>query len=484
MISSEGLNPEICFRALKSRDRRLEGRFVVAVKTTKIYCRLGCPAPIPKQKNVVFLSCAAAAEEAGFRPCRRCRPEIAAQVSTWPDTSRTVTRALRLIAEGALDGDGGVAELADQLGITERHLRRLFANHLGASPISVAQTQRVHLARRLLEDTSCSIMEIALSSGFSSLRRFNYVYRKTFAASPSLVRRQKSVEKSNGITLRISYKPPYEWDSINSFLAGRAIPGVEFLEPLVYRRSVLINAGPAGIEIGPVRGEDCLQLSIHTQLPADLLMVVEKVRRIFDLGCDPKQVEECLAKDRRLAPLVNRWPGLRVPGAWDPFETAIRAILGQQVSVRAATTLAGRLVKDFGTPIEVGLPQVTHLFPTAGKLAKSDLSRIGIPRSRAKAIQDFSQAVESRKVALDGSKTLEETVASLTALPGIGNWTAHYIAMRALGEPDAFPCEDLGIKKALFGNRKKSTKAETLKIAEGWRPFRAYATMLLWRTLA
>lgn len=468
---------------MSSRDRRFEGRFVTAVRTTHVYCRPGCPAPLPKRQNVTFFPHAAAAEAAGYRPCRRCRPELSPELRPWPDTSRTVTRAVRLIAGGALDGDGTLDDLVMRLGVGERHLRRLFARHLGASPIALAQTRRVHFARRLLDETSLSMTDIALAAGFSSVRRFNDVFRQTFARSPSEVRTTSHPAETADVVLRLPFAPPYDWDALIVFLAARAIPGVESLADGVYRRSIEVDGTAAGIEVRLVAGEDCLRLRVVATLPIDLLRVVERVRRLFDLDCDPKRIASHLGRDRTLAGLVRTHPGLRVPGAWDPFEMAVRAILGQQVSVRGASTLAGRIAQTFGVASTCGLPGVTHHFPSASRLAGGDLRRIGMPSARASAIQGLARAVAGRSIVLDGSRDLETTVAALTTLPGIGPWTAHYIAMRALGEPDALPAEDLGIKKALARNGLRPTRTNILDAAEAWRPFRAYAVMHLWRSL-
>lgn len=478
------LDARACFRALTSRDRRFEGRFVTAVQTTRVYCRPGCPAPIPKRQNVVFYAHAAAAEEAGYRPCRRCRPELSPELRTWPDTSRTVTRAVRLIAEGALDGAGNIEDLGTRLGLSGRHLRRLFAKHLGASPIAVAQTRRVHLARRLLDETALPITDVALSAGFSSVRRFNDVFRQTFALSPTTARARRQDSPDRGaVILRLPFAPPYDWDSMIAFLATRAIPGVEAVGDGRYRRSIEIEGVRAAFEVHRVTGENCLRLRLLAALPLDLLRITERVRGLFDLDCDPRRIARHLSRDKRLAAHVRRRPGLRLPGAWDPFEMAVRAILGQQVSVRGACTLAGRLAQSFGERAQVELPGVTHTFPTAARLAGADLRQIGLPSARAAAIRNLASAISEGRLVLDGSRDLDATIAALTALPGIGPWTAQYIAMRALREPDAFPAGDLGIRKALARNGDTLGPAAVERAAEAWRPFRAYAVMHLWRNL-
>jgi AraC family transcriptional regulator of adaptative response / DNA-3-methyladenine glycosylase II len=391
---------------------------------------------------------------------------------------------MRLIAGGALDGDGRLDQMVRRLGVGERHLRRLFAKHLGASPIALAQTRRVHFARRLLDETALPVTEIAHAAGFSSVRRFNDLFRQTFGRSPSQLRTARAGGDTADLVLRLPFAAPYDWHAVKSFLATRAIPSVESLSENSYRRSIEIDGRGAGMEVRYDAGENCLRLRVVAPFPVDLLHVVGRVRRLFDLDCDPRQIASHLRRDRRLAPLVRRHPGLRVPGAWDPFEMAVRAILGQQVSVRGASTLAGRIAQTFGVASSVSLPGVTHLFPAASRLVDADLRSIGLPGARAAAIQGLARAVNDRLVVLDGSEDLETTVAALTTLPGIGPWTAHYIAMRALGEPDALPEGDLGLRKALAQRGREPSRTAILAAAEAWRPFRAYAVMYLWRSLS
>jgi AraC family transcriptional regulator, regulatory protein of adaptative response / DNA-3-methyladenine glycosylase II len=394
-----------------------------------------------------------------------------------------VARAVRLIAEGALDGEGDLEALGTRLGVGGRHLRRLFARHLGASPIAVAQTRRVHFARRLLDETALSITDVALSAGFSSVRRFNDVFRRTFGMAPSDARSRHDRPETAEVRLRLPYVPPYDWDWMLAFLRTRAIPGVEAADERGYQRSIEIGGATAGFEVHRIPGEDCLSVRLVAALPSDLLVIVERIRWQFDLDCDPRQIARHFRRDSRLALAVRKHPGLRVPGAWDPFEMAVRAILGQQVSVKAASTLAGRLVEAFGVPATLDLAGVTHRFPAAARLADADIARIGIPAARAHAIRCLAAAVAGNVLPLDGSRELDATVHALRELPGIGPWTAEYIAMRALREPDAFPAGDLGVRKALAPDRKLS-QAEVLRMADPWRPFRAYAVMHLWRSLS
>jgi AraC family transcriptional regulator of adaptative response / DNA-3-methyladenine glycosylase II len=475
---------EACFRAMTSRDPRFDGRFVVAVPTTRVYCRPSCPAALPKPRNVRFYAHPAAAEEEGFRPCRRCRPELSPDLRTWPDTSRTVARAMRLITEGALDGDGGVASLADRLGVGDRHLRRLFAKHLGASPIAILQTQRIHFARRLLDETTLPITDLALRAGFSSIRRFNDVFRRTFAVAPSRVRSARSESDTGELRLRLPFAAPYDWAAMLAFLGPRAIPGVESVDDDRYRRSIEVGGVRTAIEVRHRPGDRQLELRILAPLPPDLLRVVGRTRLTFDVDSDPVRIARHLSRDRRLSSLVQRAPGLRLPGAWDPFELAVRAILGQQVSVRAASTLAGRLAARFGTAVKTPFADLTHCFPSPASLGDADLSGIGIPTARAETIRRVAGAVATGLLVLDGSRASGETVAALRRLRGIGDWTAQYIAMRALGEPDAFLKDDLGVRKALTKNGEPPSPGTIVRLAEAWRPYRAYGVLHLWRSLA
>lgn len=497
------LDHETCYRAFRSRDRRFEGRFVVGVTTTGVYCRPGCPARLPRRENVRFLPSTAAAEEEGFRACMRCRPDTSPDSAAWMGTSATIARALRLIDEGALN-DGGVEDLAARLGMGERHLRRLFVQRLGAPPRSIARTRRAHFARKLLEETELPIRTVAISAGFGSTRRFNTAMRETFGRPPRDLRRARraaakrlaggnggtlasycaacDVAQADGLVLRLPFKPPLDWDSLLGFLAPRAIPGVELVDGETYIRAIRVEGSTGVIAASPIRGENAIRLRVHAQVGPGLDRVARRARRLFDLNADPDRIARDLRKDPLLAPLVRRAPGLRVPGAWDGFETAVRAILGQQVSVRGATTLAGRLVERFGTSLTgsrmaVSPRNISHLFPDPGKLAGADLAGIGLPRTRAEAIRSLARAAVAGEIRFCASMEHEESVRRLCALRGIGPWTAQYIAMRVLGEPDALPSGDLGLQRAL-----KMNAARLEKRSESWRPWRAYAAMHLWRS--
>lgn len=478
------LDRDACYRALQTRDARFDGRFYTAVRTTGIFCRPICPARTPKIENCLFLPSAAAAHQMGFRPCLRCRPETAPGVASWRGTAATVGRALHLIAEGAMDGDG-VDRLAERLGIGARHLRRLFDQHVGAAPVSVAQTHRILFAKALLDQTGLSMIDVALAAGFGSVRRFNTVMQATYGRPPSDLRRsgQTAERAGAGVTLKLPFSPPYDWTAMIDFLGPRAIPGVEQVEPDRYRRSVALDKARGVVEVRPVRGENHLTAAIWISDVSALAAVVARLRRLFDLDADMQAIDGHLARDPRLKPLVEARPGLRVPGAWDGFELAVRAVLGQQVSVRAATTFAGRLAAAHGAPLDLtGSPAggPDRLFPTPEAVGAADLTAIGLTRARATTLNALGQAMAKDRGLLRAYETLEETERKLTALPGIGPWTAQYIAMRALREPDAFPSSDLGLLRALETPQGRPSPAALAEIAEAWRPWRAYAALRLW----
>lgn len=482
------LDRDVCYRALRTRDARFDGRFYTAVVSTGIYCRPICPARTPKLENCLFLPSAGAAHQMGFRPCLRCRPEVAPGLAGWRGTASTVSRALGLIAEGGW-GDGGVEELATRLGVGARHLRRLFDRHVGASPVSVAQAHRILFAKKLIGETTLSMTEIAQASGFGSVRRFNAVFNDTYGRAPSELRRSKRVAEESGpaVVLKLPFSPPYDWRAILEFLGARAIPGVEAADGERYRRTFALAGATGMLEVCAVPSESHLLAKIHTTDVKALGPVVARLRRVFDLDADIAAVDEHLARDRILARGVRERPGIRVPGAWDPFELAVRAVLGQQVSVRAATTFAGRIVAALGRKLpgaawrdgrDAGAP--TMLFPTPAVLAEADLTGIGLTKARAATLNALAAACAARPGLLDSGETLEDTLATLCALPGIGPWTAQYIAMRALREPDAFPASDLGLLRAMETKAGRPTPAALAERAEAWRPWRAYAALRLW----
>jgi AraC family transcriptional regulator of adaptative response / DNA-3-methyladenine glycosylase II len=477
------LDRDVCYRALRTRDARFDGRFFTGVVSTGIYCRPVCPARIPKIDNCIFLPSAGAAHQMGFRPCLRCRPEVAPGLAGWRGSANTVSRALGLIAEGGFD-DGGADELANRLGVGARHLRRLFDRYVGASPVSVAQAHRILFAKKLITETALSMTEIALASGFGSVRRFNDVFHHTYGRTPSDLRKKQRPESdlSAGIALKLPFAVPYDWAAMISFLGARAIPGVEAVDDDGYRRTFALDGATGTLEVRPVAGENVLLAIIHTSDVKPLGAIVARLRRLFDLDADIAAVDEHLARDKELSRRVAARPGLRVPGAWDPFELAVRAVLGQQVSVRAATTFSGRLVAALGEPLGGGRARggAAVLFPTAAAMARADLGGLGLTGARAATLKALATAVAADPRLIRSHDTLEETVAKLCEMPGIGPWTAQYIAMRALREPDAFPAADLGLLRALPTSAGRPTPSALEKRAEAWRPWRAYAALRLW----
>lgn len=477
------LDDDICYRAVTSRDARFDGRFFTAVRTTGIYCRPVCPAVTPRRKNVTFYACAAAAEQAGYRPCRRCRPEASPGTPAWLGTSATVSRALRCIAEGALD-DGTVDELAARLGLGPRQLTRLCERHLGTTPVRLAQTRRVHFARGLVEHASLSMTQVALAAGFGSLRRFNTLMKATYGCAPRELRRRNppaaGAAAAEGLlatlTCRLPYRPPYDWAQLAGFLRGRAIPGVEAVDDGRYARTLALPDGRAGfLQVTPGAGN---WLDLELELPdlAGAIGLVARARRMFDCGADPAAIVEHLARDPALKPLVRRRPGLRLPSAFDPFELGVRAIIGQQVTVRAATTVTGRVAARCGRALDAPRGALTHLFPSPAAVATADLDGLGLTAARARTLRAFAQAVADGALLLDTPQGPDAFAARMMALPGVGPWTAHYVALRAFGEPDAFPLGDLGLKHALPG--------VDLKVrSEAWRPWRGYAALHLWAGL-
>jgi AraC family transcriptional regulator of adaptative response / DNA-3-methyladenine glycosylase II len=480
------LSHDACYRAISTRDARFDGRLFIGVKTTGIYCRPVCPARTPKQQNVQFYPSAAAAQSAGFRPCLRCRPETAPDIAAWRGTSNTVSRALALIEMGALD-DADVDALAERLGVGERHLRRLFQQHLGASPIAVAQTRRVLLAKQLIHETQLPMTEIALASGFGSIRRFNEIFRGLFGRAPSALRRELTVKSTvdidGGVSINLRYKPPYDWQSMLGFLSKRAIAGIETVRGNAYARTIDIDNLHGIVLVEPGNG-NFLRATIRLQRISLLPRVIARLRRVFDLSADPQAIGTHLAEDDVLAPLAAARPGMRVPGAWDGFELAIRAVLGQQITVTAAIGLAGRLIAKYGAPLScanTALPELTHVFPRPEKLAHVDLSTLGTPRARAQTLSSLAAAVAADPDIFGAGRSLEEAIEKLCSLSGIGEWTAQYIAMRALREPDAFPAADIGLMRAMTDAQgKRPTPRELLAHAERWRPWRAYAAQHLW----
>jgi AraC family transcriptional regulator of adaptative response / DNA-3-methyladenine glycosylase II len=476
-------NNEIFERARLSRDARFDGRFFVGVKTTGIYCRPICPANSPKSENVVFYRTAASAGEAGFRPCLRCRPECAPGTAAWAGTSTTVRRGLRLIADGALD-DGNVEHLSERLGVTSRHLRRLFTKHLGASPLAVAHTQRLHFAKNLIDQTSMSMRDISVAAGFGSVRRFNDTFRKTYGRTPRELRKQRSPSiVASAFEVQLPYRRPFDWRQMLDFFAARATPGVEQVENGRYLRSVSLGGVSGVIDVRDVDGH--LALSLHGLSTDALFLIVQRVRQLFDLDASTDDIAQVLSSDAVLKPLLKGNPGIRVPGSWDGFELTVRAILGQQVSVSAATTFAGRIVDRYGDVVDVSVENFARvpnrLFPRPEQLARARLENLGIIRSRAQTIRSVAKAVLSGELDFDAAAPADSIHAALTAIKGIGDWTAEYVSMRAMKNPDAFPASDLGLLRAFDDPATGRMKpGELEERAEAWRPWRAYAALLIW----
>ncbi|TNE60203.1 MAG: DNA-3-methyladenine glycosylase 2 family protein [Alphaproteobacteria bacterium] len=477
------LSRDDCYKALKARDPRFDGTFFTCVSSTGIYCRPICPATTPKLTNCAFVTSAAAAEEAGFRPCLRCRPETAPGSPAWSGTGSTVARAMRLLNEHDANG-GSLESLSDRLGVGTRHLRRLFHEQLGTSPKMLIQTQRLHVALHLLKETNSSISDIANASGFRSIRRFNDAMRKTVGLSPSEFRARHQlssrVRAGAPLTLRLGYRPPYDWDALLRYLGMRAIPGVEVVSGGSYIRSIKLEQASGTLRVENNPKSHALLAQFDLTVPTSLGGAARRVRDMFDTDCRPDALGASFASDDVLGALLSSSPGVRVPGAWDLFELCVRAVIGQQISVKGATTLLGRLAATYGSPLEIDAPPLTHVFPQPTAIAEADLTSIGLTKSRAQTLRDLASAFATDPDFLHPAQDLDEARARLTALKGIGPWTAEYVALRGLKYPDAFPAADLGLMKAA----QVETPKELKTMAEGWRPWRGYAALLLWHSLS
>lgn len=467
------MDTDACYRAIAARDRRFDGRLFVGVITTGIYCRPFCPAPTPKRQNVRFFPTAAAAQEAGFRPCLRCRPEIAPELAVvWRGSANTVSRALTMIEVGALDNAAGVETLAERLGVGGRQLRRLFRQHLGASPIAVAQTRRVLLAKQLIQDTRLPMAEVAAAAGFGSVRRFNETFQRLYRRSPGTLRRTGTAEEAAAeagvVAVRLGYRPPYDWNFVVSVLRARAVPGVEAVSAARYART--IGTGGAVVIVEPVPG-NCLKVTVRQPDLRVLPSVVAAVRRVFDLAADPVAIDLHLSRDAVLAPLVAARPGLRAPGFWDGFEAAVRAILGRH-DAAGVQRLASRLAACCGEPIfnlaagELGL---THAFPTPHQLVKADLAAAGVPQGAREAIVSLATAAFADPLILGFYGGVEEAVMRLQSLPGMDEQTARCVAACGIAEPDPLPDAERGLIDAAL-----------LARTTHWRPWRAHAVLHLW----
>lgn len=476
------LDHETCYRALASRDVRFDGLFFVGVTSTGIYCRPVCTARTPGRARCRFFSVAALAEREGFRPCLRCRPELAPGLAPVDAVATLARQAAARIESGALNDGAGLEDLAGDLGISARQLRRAVRQEFGVSPIELAQTNRLLLAKQLLADSALPIVEVALASGFSSVRRFNALFRRHYGFPPSRLRRSRLAVKSRDtFRLMLAYRPPLAWHEMLRFLAGRATTGVELVSSTSYARTVAVGRHRGWLRVEPVAGRHALAIELSTALTSVLPQVLAKLRHLFDLRARPDVIDLQLSHDSRLSESVSRTPGLRVPGAFCGFELAVRAILGQQVSVAAATTLAGRLAMQFGESIETPHAGLRRVPPSPQQLALAEpgeLTRLGILKSRATTIRELARAVFREELDLEPGADVEHAIERLVEIPGIGDWTAHYIAMRALHWPDAFPAGDLG----LLRRAGLMTAAALRKHADAWRPWRAYAAMHLWHS--
>lgn len=502
------LDHDSCYRAVVTRDPRFDGHFFTAVKTTGVYCRPICSARTPRRSSCDFFRTAAAAEHAGFRPCLRCRPELA---PGRVDFRTTLAEAIfAQLQAGALD-DGSIESLAADVGLSSRQVRRIVLDHSGVTPIEVVQTHRLLFAKKLLQETTLSMTQLAFASGFRSLRRFNAAFRERYGLAPSALRRASGpgadVDEHHGdIVLRLSYRPPLDWEAMAAYLGHRATRGVECVDHVggqaVYRRTVVLPSASGPVHgwlsvTRPVAGQaqrrsdvDVLVVTLSSALLPVLMGATQRLRELFDLDADPLRIAGHLATDPLLAADVARAPGLRMPGAWDRFELALRAVLGQQVSVVGASTLSGRLAERFGdavvTPFE-GLHRTAVAPDVLARAELADIAAIGMPQARAHTIRELARFAVAGGLRMAPGTTCDEAVARLDALPGIGPWTAHYVAMRGLRHPDAFPAGDLGLRKALGVLEHSTTvpsEAALCRRSDAWRPWRAYAAIHLWHALA
>jgi AraC family transcriptional regulator of adaptative response / DNA-3-methyladenine glycosylase II len=478
------LGSDRIWQAVEVGDPRFDGWVFCGVKTTGIYCRPSCPARTPKRENVQFFATAAAAQRAGFRACKRCRPDATPGSPDWDRRADMVGRAMRLIADGVVDREG-VSGLASRLGYTERHVHRQLAGVVGAGPLALARDQRAQTARLLLETTGMSITGVAFAAGFQSVRQFNATVREVFAMTPSDLRaraqRYGRPEVSGALSLRLPYRSPLDSDGLISFLALRTVPGIEEVRDGAYRRSLHLPHDSGTVELRPL--ESYVQARFWLGDLRDLAAAVQRSRALLDLDSDPQAVAEALGTDALLGALVRGTPGRRVPGHVDAHELAVRAVLGQQVSLRHASTLAGHLVADYGERLQRPLGEVTHAFPSMGRLAEANPDRLAIPRQRRRGLLALATALASEELVLDAGAERDEARRRLLALPGIGPWTVEYIAMRALRDPDAFLPTDLGVRHALQRLGQDGRPVASARLAERWRPYRAYAVQHLWASL-
>ena len=480
------LDDEQCYRAAQSRDSRFDGCFFTAVKTTGIYCRPSCPAMTPKRHNVEFFVTAAAAQQHGYRACKRCRPDASPGSPEWNVRADVVGRAMRLIADGLVDREG-VGGLATRLNYSERQINRLLTTELGAGPLALARAQRAQTARTLIETTSMPITQVAFAAGFASVRQFNDTIREVFASSPTVLRGSRQPTVGGGtLSVRLPYRAPFHSESIFGFLGDRAVPGVESWDGATYRRSLRLNHGNAVIAVSPgpsAPGPNAVMCTLYLDNVADAQAAVQRCRRMLDLDADPDTVESHFADDPILSTLVRKRPGLRSPGHPDGVELLTRAVLGQQVSVKGARTLAARLVASIGEPLAVPVEGVTHTFPSADAIAGCATCDFAMPNARARALINACQQLAAGNIVIDAGSDRDEISCQLEALPGIGPWTASYVSLRALGDPDVFLPTDIGVRNALRLLGVESSPRNAATLAESWRPWRSYALHHLWASL-
>lgn len=479
----EQSDQEIYYKAYVSRDSRFDGLFYIGVVSTGIYCRPVCTAKTPKKSNFRFFKSAAAAEKELFRPCLRCRPELAPGSAPVDDASRIANSILLRIKDQLPEDGADLEEIASGFQLSARQIRRIVKRELGVSPIELITTRRLLLAKQLLTETALPVTEVAFASGFSSLRRFNDAFAKRYRISPTQLRkagnRGLSPKPSESLRLQLGYRPPLDWRGMLQFLNTRLLKGVESVQEDAYCRTVGLGRHQGWVRVFPLLGKHALGVELPHSLVPILPLLLERLRNLFDLNARPDLIGATLLQNKLLENLVRQNPGLRVPGAWDGFELALRGVLGQQITVRAAATLAGRVAEALGEKIETPYPGLNYLSPTPERIASAtiaELMALGISRARAQSIVKLAEEVASGRLKLEAGAPPEPAIRQLVSLPGIGPWTAHYIAMRALRWPDAFPKEDLGLRTKLGG----VSAREAEKIAQAWRPWRSYALLYLW----
>jgi AraC family transcriptional regulator, regulatory protein of adaptative response / DNA-3-methyladenine glycosylase II len=482
------LESSACYQAMKAHDTRFDGRFFVGVTSTRIYCRPICRVRLPQQKNCTFHPSAAAAEAAGFRPCLRCRPELAPGFAATEASAKLARTAARMIEDGVAN-DVDLSFVAQKIGVTDRHLRRIFSEEFGVSPVQYAQTHRLLLAKRLLTDTALPVADVAFASGFSSVRRMNALFAERYRFSPSRLRKDgkenDAPDQTDALSFVLPYRPPYDWTRMLTFFEMRAIPGVESVAEGAYRRVIRVDRTTDApqidwLEVSHLPKRNALQLRFSSRLASSTQAVLSRTKQVFDVAADPQEIAAALGA------LADGAHGLRLPGAFDGFELAMRAILGQQVTVKAARTLATRFVNAFGESVTTPFATLTRAFPLPSRIAgltRDDIGSLGIVGARAEAMIATARAVASELLVLSGGTEPKQAIDSLQAIKGIGPWTAHYIAMRALAWPDAWPPQDVALLNAMNLPNTAKGQREADVMAEPWRPWRSYAVLHTWRKL-